>query len=405
MADPKQFVGLDNLEHFWNGVKGYYSTGEDKKVVDNASEAGKLKEARYVKLAGDVTGKASFDGSANAVITASIDIRAIEEHEIMKLFGDQINADDYANMTEAVAAAKNGSTITLSANSLEAMKAAPMTYGTSGQAAFHLEGSSSEVRDLTVNIPEGVELDFSEQALRAFDVRDNATLELTGSGTVKCHPEALNVFLGKNATLIIDGPTFDNAGGEWNISTNGLNANSNVWIKSGTFRGRCYFPGRGYLRIDDGLFECAQGTALYIKNGSPTEINGGTFRVTGCDTSSDAVAGRPTNAWAHNNNGNYGIASAVVVEACNYGGHGNPEVKIVNGNFEPYTETGMKGESYGILVIDWDNNHADMSGTILPYQHVEISGHISSNKGEPADGWVYFGNGEDETVATEAVAL
>lgn len=408
MADnEKKFVGAHGLGTFWTGVKDYYSTGDDQKVVDNAAEAIKLKEARYVKLAGDVTGKATFDGTANAVINATVDIRAIEEHEILKLFGKQVNADDYESMAEAVAAASNGSTITLSEDTLTSMKANPMTYGNGARAAFHIEGGVSEVRDLTVEIPEGVTLDFSDASLRPFDVRDNAVLELTGKGTVKCTPDQVNVFLGKNATLIIDGPTLDNEAGDWNISTNGNNSGSNVWIKSGTFKGRSYFPACGSLRIDGGTFECGQGTALYIKNGSPTEINGGTFRVTGLDASSDTVPGRPANAWAHNNNGYYGIASAVVIEACNYGGHGNPEVKITDGTFEPYESTGLTGKGYGILVIDYSNNHADMSGTIVPYQYVEISGHVSSNTGTPSDGWVYFAD-EDAAggiVGTTPVAL
>jgi len=408
MADnEKKFVGAHGLETFWTGVKNYYSTGADRKVVDNAAEAAKLKEARYVKLAGDVTGKATFDGTANAVINATVDIKAIEEHEILKLFGKQINADNYESMTDAVAAAPNGSIITVSENTLTSMKANPMIYGNGSRAAFHIGGNVEEVRDLTVEIPEGVVLDFSDSSLRPFDVRDNAVLELTGKGIVKCTPDQVNVFLGKNATLIIDGPTFDNEAGDWNISTNGNNSGSNVWIKSGTFKGRSYFPARGSLRIDGGTFECGQGTALYIKNGSPTEINGGTFRVTGLDASSDTVPGRPGNAWAHNNNGYYGIASAVVVEACNYGGHGNPEVKITDGIFVPYEQNGMKGKGYGILVIDYSNNQADMTGTIVPYQHVEMTGHVSSNTGEPSDGWVYFADedGADGITGTTPVAL
>ena len=405
MAANKQYLDENGLALFWGNVKTYYSSNPlNPKVVDNAHNAinanlaeaaEKLETSRYVKLTGDASGKVLFDGSENVAIATKIDITAIEEHEILKLFGKTVTASAYDSMTEAIEAAGNGGTIALDSTSIASMTENPMTYGSGAKAAFHIDGN----KDVTVEIPEGAVLDVSAAGFRGFDVRDGATLELKGKGTVKSSGETPTVFLGKNANLIIDGVTLDNADGNYNISTNGNNSGSNVWIKSGTFKGPCYFPARGTLRIDGGTFTNAYGTALYVKNGSPTIITGGRFEVTGLDTSKDTVPGRPENAWAHNNNGIYGTGSAVIIEACNYGGHGNPEVSITGGTFVPKTTLEMEGSAWPILVVDYSGNRVNMEGTMVSYRHATVaSGHVSSNTGEPTDGWYYFTEENTEPV-------
>lgn len=409
MAANKQYLDENGLSLFWSNVKSYYSSNAlNPKMVDNAHDAinanlaeaaEKLDEGRYVKLTGDASGKVLFDGSQNVSIATTIDISAIEDHEILKLFGNKVNASSFESTADAIEAAGNGGTITVNnQDAANAMITDPMTYGSGAQAALHVEGNT----DITVEIPEGVVLDVSAAGFRGFDVRDGATLELRGKGTVKSSGDTPTVFLGKNANLIIDGITLDNADGSYNISTNGNNSGSNVWIKSGTFKGPCYFPARGTLRIDGGTFTNAHGTVLYVKNGSPTIITGGTFEVTGLDTSKDTVPGRPENAWAHNNNGIYGTGSAVIIEACNYGGHGNPAVSITGGTFINKTTPEMQGESWPILVIDYMGNAADMSGTMLPYQYAIMNeAHVSSNTGIPSDGWVFFGDDNTPTSPIE----
>lgn len=373
--DKKQYLDKQGLDTFWTQVKKFYSHDETA-VVDQAE---KLENTRVFKLAGDVTGKASFDGTANAIIETSVDIRAIEDHEILKIFGKKVKASDYESIAAAIADVPSGSTITLDATSAAAMVADPMTYGSGSKAGFHVDN-----KDLTVEVPAGITLDFTSANCRAFDLRDGATLEIKGAGTIITSGDNPSVFVGKDANLIIDGVTLSNPTGAYNIASNGNNQNTNVWIKSGTFNGINYLPARGSLRIDGGTFTNNQGSVLYIKNGSPTEITGGTFVVTGLSTEGDTVPGRPANAWAHNNNGQYGIASAVVIEACNYGGHGNPTVKITGGTFNP----GQDG--YDILVINYAGQVADMTGTTVSYRQAEVSGHLSNNTGEPSDGWYYF---------------
>ena len=90
MAETKRYLDANGLNKFWTEVKKYYSSTEDK-IVDNASAANKLANSRVVKLDGDVTGKAEFDGSSNATITAKVDILGIEDHEIKKMFGKRIS--------------------------------------------------------------------------------------------------------------------------------------------------------------------------------------------------------------------------------------------------------------------------------------------------------------------------
>ena len=52
------------------------------------------------------------------------------------------------------------------------------------------------------------------------------------------------------------------------------------------------------------------------------------------------------------------------------------------------------------MIVDWDGNKADMSGTTVSYQHAEVTGHTTTNGStEPSDGWYYFN--DDNTTFVE----
>lgn len=65
-----------NKKFYWDEANDRWSTGTDPlyatSFVGNASSATVLDNARTISLTGDVTGSVSFDGSANASITAAI---------------------------------------------------------------------------------------------------------------------------------------------------------------------------------------------------------------------------------------------------------------------------------------------------------------------------------------------
>lgn len=403
MAATKQYLDESGLTLFWNNVKGYYSSNaSNPAIVDNAAqsaEADKLSESRYVKLAGDASGKVLFDGSQNVTIQTAIDVDSIKQHEILTLFGKRVRASQYNSMAEAIEAAGNGGTIVFDSNSIAIMLANPMVISRPEEdelAVFYIEGNT----DLTVEIPENVVLDTSLYNFKVFVVENGATLEIKGTGTIKT-TDYPAVTLGQNTKLIINGVTFNNSDLKNNILVP-AGSNSDIWIKSGSINGPCFFPGASHLRIDDGTFTSNYGTALYIKNSSSTLISGGRFEVLDLNTSQDAIPDRPENAWAHNLTDTHGTGSAVVIEACNAYEDGNPKVSITGGTFINKVTQEMDGSSWPVLVIDYDDNQADMAGTMISYQYATVpGGHISSSTGitgEPEDGWYYFTDQNTKTI-------
>ena len=393
MAETKRYLDAKGLNKFWTEVKKYYSSTEDK-IVDNASAANKLANSRVVKLNGDVTGKAEFDGSSNATITAKVDILGIEDHEIKKMFGKRISV---SNPTDLISV--------LSSSDLASGSVVKVTESMELPSRIEVVGG----KDITIEIEDGVVLTTKPND-RFLSVKEGSTVEICGGGTINhtgsaqplifCYGYQTNS-TGKDCTVILDGVTCEvTKPSELNfadmngiIYTNGSYSGANVVIKSGTFRGGIfYFAAGGSVAIEGGEFECPEGPVIYVKRGLPLTISGGRF---------ESKAASNEGKWAHWNNGCVSSLGAVMVEACNYGGAGNPIVNITGGEFiVPPVAEDAPYKNYGIMIVDWDGNKADMSGTTVSYQHAEVTGHTTTNGStEPSDGWYYFN--DDNTTFVE----
>jgi hypothetical protein len=300
-------------------------------------------------------------------------ILGIEDYRIRKLFHEEDVSTKEALVTK-IADAPNGSVITL-------------TDDVTVDSLMVVQPG----KQLTVEIPAGKTLTVQNERLFSVGVNgaERTTLELVGDGTIEMAYSATNdeplIFVRGGNTLIVDGPHLINRNPENTslIQTNGNQSNVNIVIKSGTFEGSLYLPAGGTTTIEGGDFY--YGTqVLYCKSGT-LNISGGKFNVT---SQPDITNGN----WAHWNNGNVEMGSSIVIEACNYGGRGNPVVNITGGEFSCAPANDDSYKNYPILVIPYDGNNANMAGTTVSYQKANgVSGHVTTDgKTAPSDGWYKF---------------
>lgn len=291
-------------------------------------------------------------------------ISYIEDYHIRKLFkGVEVASKE--DLVSAIANAQDGAVISLTSNT---------TFSASDTVAV------APGHHIAIEVPSGVTLS-AEGRLVSVGVNgeEASTVELIGEGTIEKtgdNSEPL-VFVRGGSNLVVDGVTLVNTSEANNsvIQTNGKQTDVNINIKSGTFTGGVYLPADGKISISGGTFNLGSGT-FYIKSGE-LNISGGKFIK-----SSDSNDGN----WAHWNNGSVDAPAPVTIEACNYGGHGNPVVSITGGEF--INEAG----NFEVLVIPYDGNEADMSGTTVGYHLANaVSGHVTSDGvTEPSDGWYKF---------------
>ena len=291
-------------------------------------------------------------------------ISYIEDYQIRKLFkGVEVASKE--DLVSAISNAQDGAVISLTSNT---------TFSASDTVAV------APGQHIAIEVPSGVTLS-AEGRLVSVGVNGEApsTVELIGEGTIEKtgdNDEPL-VFVRGGSNLVVDGVTLVNTSEANNsvIQTNGKQTDVNINIKSGTFTGGVYLPAEGEVSISGGTFNLGSGT-FYIKSGT-LDISGGKFIK-----SSDSNDGN----WAHWNNGSVDAPSTITIEACNYGGHGNPVVSITGGEF--INEAG----DFEVLVIPYDGNKADMSSTTVGYHLANaVSGHVTSDgTTEPSDGWYKF---------------
>ena len=291
-------------------------------------------------------------------------ISYIEDYQIRKLFkGVEVASKE--DLVSAISNAQDGAVISLTSNT---------TFSASDTVAV------APGQHIAIEVPSGVTLS-AEGRLVSVGVNGEApsTVELIGEGTIEKtgdNDEPL-VFVRGGSNLVVDGVTLVNTSEANNsvIQTNGKQTDVNINIKSGTFTGGVYLPAKGEVSISGGTFNLGSGT-FYIKSGT-LDISGGKFIK-----SSDSNDGN----WAHWNNGSVDAPSTITIEACNYGGHGNPVVSITGGEF--INEAG----DFEVLVIPYDGNKADMSSTTVGYHLANaVSGHVTSDgTTEPSDGWYKF---------------
>ena len=201
MAETKRYLDAKGLNKFWTEVKKYYSSTEDK-IVDNASAANKLANSRVVKLDGDVTGKAEFDGSSNATITAKVDILGIEDHEIKKMFGKRISV---SNPTDLISV--------LSSSDLASGSVVKVTESMELPSRIEVVGG----KDITIEIEDGVVLTTKPND-RFLSIKEGSTVEICGGGTISHTASAQPIIIcygyptdstGKDCTVILDGVTYE----------------------------------------------------------------------------------------------------------------------------------------------------------------------------------------------------
>lgn len=291
-------------------------------------------------------------------------ISYIEDYHIRKLFkGVEVASKE--DLVSAISNAQDGAVISLTSNT---------TFSASDTVAV------APGQHIAIEVPSGVTLS-AEGRLVSVGVNGEAptTVELIGEGTIEKtgdNDEPL-VFVRGGSNLVVDGVTLVNTSEANNsvIQTNGKQTDVNINIKSGTFTGGVYLPAKGEVSISGGTFNLGSGT-FYIKSGA-LNISGGKFIK-----SSDSNDGN----WAHWNNGSVDAPSTITIEACNYGGHGNPVVNITGGEFI------NKAGDFEVLVIPYDGNEADMSSTTVGYHLANaVSGHVTSDGvTEPSDGWYKF---------------
>ena len=291
-------------------------------------------------------------------------ISYIEDYHIRKLFkGVEVASKE--DLVSAIANAQDGAVISLTSNT---------TFSASDTVAV------APGQHIAIEVPSGVTLS-AEGRLVSVGVNGEkaSTVELIGEGTIEKtgdNDEPL-VFVRGGSNLVVDGVTLVNTSEANNsvIQTNGKQTDVNINIKSGTFTGGVYLPAKGEVSISGGTFNLGSGT-FYIKSGT-LNISGGKFIK-----SADSNNGN----WAHWNNGSVDAPSTITIEACNYGGHGNPVVSITGGEFI------NKAGDFEVLVIPYDGNEADMSGTTVGYHLANaVSGHVTSDGvTEPSDGWYKF---------------
>ena len=291
-------------------------------------------------------------------------ISYIEDYHIRKLFkGVEVASKE--DLVSAIANAQDGAVISLTENTT--LSASDTVTVAPGQ-------------HIAIEVPSGVTLS-TEGRLVSVGVNGEAssTVELIGEGTIEktgANDEPL-VFVRGGSNLVVDGVTLVNTSEANNsvIQTNGKHTDVDITIKSGTFTGGVYLPADGRISVSGGTFNLGAGT-VYIKSGE-LNISGGKFIKSSSSNNGN---------WAHWNNGSVDAPSTITIEACNYGGHGNPVINITGGEF--INEAG----DFGVLVIPYDGNEADMSGTTVGYHLADaVSGHVTSNGyTEPSDGWYKF---------------
>ena len=331
-------------------IKALLATETQERKDADALEAQERKEADALEMK---ERKEAFDS-----------ISYIEDYHIRKLFkGVEVASKE--DLLSALANASDGAVISLTnSTTLSASDTVSVAPG----------------QHIAIEVPSGVTLS-TEGRLVSVGVNgeEASTVELIGEGTIEKtgdNDEPI-VFVRGGSNLVVDGVTLINTSEANNsvIQTNGKQTNVNIDIKSGNFTGGVYLPAEGKINISGGTFNLGKGT-FYIKSGA-LNISGGKFIK-----SADSNNGN----WAHFNNGSVDAPSTITVEACNYGGHGNPVVSITGGDF--VNEAG----DFKVLVIPYGGNEADMSGTTVGYHLADaVNGHVTSDGfTEPSDGWYNF---------------
>lgn len=384
----KEYVFIDpNWEELGSPIdfSNYYTKEEVDSKLKNLQDVEYLKteiegtktsistlesnvDTKVSELTNSITAEAQERKEADALEMkerkeAFASISYIEDYQIRKLF-KSVEVASNEDLVSAIANAENGAVISLTRDT---------TFSASDTVTV------DPGRHIAIEVPSGVTLSVEGMLVSVgLNGEEASTVELIGEGTIEKTGENDRpiVFVRGGSNLVIDGVTLVNTSKANNsvIQTNGTQTDVSINIKSGTLTGGVYLPAKGDVSISGGTFNLGEG-AFYIKSGT-LNISGGTFIK-----SSDSYDGN----WAHCNAGAVNSSAPVIIEACNYGNHGNPVVSITGGEF--INEVG----DFGVLVIPYNGNEADMSNTTVGYHLADpVSGHVTLDGSEPSDGWYRF---------------
>lgn len=192
-------------------------------TTGNAATATALQNSRIIELTGDVTGSASFNGTANASISATIAPNSVE-----------LGADTTGNYV-ATASAGTGIEITGSGS-----ESAAITIANTGVVS--LAGTANEVEvsastgSITLSLPTTINADTTGNANTATTLANSRTFELTGdvTGSASFNGGANATILSTLANTAVTASSYGSASavGSFTVDSKGrLTAASNTPIQ------------------------------------------------------------------------------------------------------------------------------------------------------------------------------
>lgn len=288
----------------------------------------------------------------------------VTEPDINKMFPVDYEGNSSADFQAAVTALGEGGALNID------KEVVTPTTGNYGM----LIGTNDSPVDIEFNLGENGSL-VAEEGCRVFSVGPGSKVEIDG-GEVTCTADEPAIFISNNASVTLDGVTLE--GKNYSVlQSNGTNENSDFTIRNCTIYGPSYMPACGKLVIENSTLVASDNTAadagpLYVKSGSITIRNS---HFTADAVEHVGVSG----PWKHNNNGWNGIATALVLENCNYGNHGNLTIDIdaastfTPGYCDTTSEAGKQYDNVGILVINYNGNHADSCNIAQEFYEIDVT--------------------------------
>lgn len=299
----------------------------------------------------------------------------VTEPEVNKMFPVEFNggtAEEFGNVLDGLAS-QGGGAVEIPDNTI-------VSVPTTGNYGY-VVGTSSDPVDLKIDLGEGAKLQSTEGA-RVLSISPNSKVEIEGGEVVSSG--SVGIFISNDSSLSIDGTTLESTGTGTVLQSNGLNENSDFIIKNATIKGSSYMPACGNLVIENSIIEAtdvegSDACAMYVKSGSVT-IRNSQF------IASDVWRSDISGPWKHSNNGCRGIATALVIENCNYGGHGNISVDIDAASTFTAGASTSDFDNVGILVINYNGNESDVLNIQQNFYEIDVTESTIANHYFTTDG-------------------
>jgi len=388
-----EYSTTDQIAETYATKASVYTKNEvDSKIataLDDYSTSAEI-EQTYLKRADAAStyatkkelGDHAAEAKAEADLTYVAKVDYVTHPEIDKMFPVDFVVEEGATPSEVTTAFGNAVTALGDGGALNVdTDVITPTTGVYGMVIGSSDGSTPV--DVTFNLGEDASLTATSGA-RVFSVNPNSKVEIIGATnpedpkpTVTGTADEPSIFIANNSSVTLEG--IELSGENYSaLQSNGLNENSDFYLKNCVIKGPCYMPACGNLIIEGCKFYASTNTsadagALYVKSGSVT-IRNSEFHAAK-DYEHVGISG----PWKHNNNGWNGIATALVLENCNYGKHGNLKIDIdADSTFEggycnTTAEDGKQYDNVGILVINYNGNHADACNIAQNYYEIDVT--------------------------------